>query len=342
MQVRGYVRWAIALSLAGLAAWLSIRQVRWPSLWDELRGARPALLGLALAMILATTAAKTGRWAILLRPCRPRISPTRLFRVLLIGQMANSFLPRLGDVSRAVLLGPRSEAGVPAVLGTLLVEKALDGVLGLALLVGLAVWTPLPAWLRAPMLGLAILTAALLFLLVLVSLSLTGEKKGGGSSTWEGLVRRLPPGLGERIERLAAAFAQGIGLLRRPADALLALGLSALVWALAAVTNVVALKALQIDAPAWTAWLVVVTGYAATFLPTVPAQLGVFEYAAVLSLEAGGVAPAPALAFALLLHLLVQAPPAILGPLSMFAEGLDWGRLGAARREYLERTDAPR
>jgi hypothetical protein len=74
----------------------------------------------------------------------------------------------------------------------------------------------------------------------------------------------------------------------------------------------------------------------------VPAQLGVFEYGAVLSLAAGGVAPEPALAFALVLHLLVQLPPATLGPLSMLAEGLGWGRLAAARQEYLEPDDASR
>ncbi len=340
MRVRSYIRWAIALLVAGLAAWLSVRQVRWPVLLEALGTARLAPLGLALAIILATTVAKAIRWAILLRPCQPRTSRSRLCRVLLIGQMANSFLPRVGDVLRAVLLGPQASGGAPAVLGTILVEKALDGALGLALLLGLGLWTPLPAWLRGPLLGLAILTAGLLLFLILTSLALTGAEGGGPSARWHALARRLPWGAGERFERLVGAFALGVGLLRAPADAVLAVGLSALIWGLAVLTNVVTLQALGIEAPGWTAWLVVVAGYAATFLPTVPAQLGVFEYSAVLSLTAGGVPPEPALAFALILHLLVQLPPAILGPLSMAVEGMDWGRLGRARREYLERSDA--
>jgi uncharacterized protein (TIRG00374 family) len=306
-------------------------------------------LGLALALILVTTAVKVARWAILLRPCRLRGTPFRLCRVLLIGQMANSFLPRLGDVLRAVLLGPDARGGVPAVLGTILVEKVLDGILGLVLLVGLGLWTPLPAWIRGPVVGLAVLTGSLLFLLVVAFLALTGTGRIGASPWWRSchlrwrhLSGRLPWGLGQRTERLVTAFVQGMGLFRVPADAALALGLSAVVWALSALTNVVTLEALGIEAPGWTAWLVVVTGYAATFLPTVPAQLGVFEYSAVLSLTAGGVAPELALAFALVLHLLVQLPPATLGPLSMLAEGLDWGRLGAAQQEYLEPGDVHR
>jgi uncharacterized protein (TIRG00374 family) len=330
-----------------VAAWLSIRHVRWPDLLEVLRGARLSSLALALALILVTTAAKGARWAIVLRPCRLRSAPSRLYRVLLIGQMANSFLPRLGDVLRAVLLGPDARGGAPAVLATIVVEKVLDGALGLALLAGLGLWTPLPSWIRDPLAGLAVLTAGLLLLLVVAGLALTGTGWVGAArwrqscaGAWRVLAGRLPWDLGERVEHLAGAFVQGMGLFRAPAGAALALGLSVVVWALSILTNMVILDALAIDAPRWTAWLVVVAGYAATFLPTVPAQLGVFEYSAVLSLTAGGVAPEPALAFALILHLLVQLPPAILGSLSMLAEGLNWSRLGAAQQEYLEPDDA--
>lgn len=314
-----------------------------------LRGARLALLGSALTLILLTTVAKAARWALLLRPCQLQGTPSRICRVLLIGQMANGFLPRLGDVLRAVLLGPGARGGVPAVFGTILVEKVLDSVLGLTLLVGLGLWTPLPTWIRGSILGLALLTGSLLFLLAVAFLALNGPGRFRTPpwwrcwrQRWRLLSDRFPWDLGERTERLVAAFIQGMGLFQVPADAALALGLSVIIWVLSALTNIVTLEALEIEAPSWTAWLVVVAGYAATFLPTVPAQLGVFEYSAVLSLTAGGVAPEPALAFALILHLLVQLPPAILGPLSAFAEGLDWGRLGAARRAYLEPDDAHR
>ena len=299
-------------------------------------GARLAPLALALAAILVTTAAKAIRWAILLRPCRPRVSAARLVRVLFIGQMANSLLPRLGDGLRAVLLGPQADGGVAAVLGTLVVEKALDGVLGLTLLLALALWTPLPTWLRAPMLALALLTAVLLVFLVAASLALAPPVPSPDAALTGERARVRGNSLTARFRRLLDAFALGIGLLRTPADAALALGLSALVWLLSGLTNVAALHALQIDTPAWAPWLVVVAVYVATFLPTVPAQLGVFEYGAVLALSAAAVAPEPALAFALVLHLLVQLPPAVLGPLSMLGEGLTWGRLADARHRPLE------
>jgi uncharacterized membrane protein YbhN (UPF0104 family) len=121
---------------------------------------------------------------------------------------------------------------------------------------------------------------------------------------------------------MLSGLAMGLSLFRMPATACLALALSVGVWSLAALTNVVTLAALDIQAPGWSTWLILVTGYVATFLPTIPAQVGVFEYACVLALTSVGVDPEPALVFGLVLHLLVFLPPAVLGPISMGYEGL--------------------
>jgi glycosyltransferase 2 family protein len=331
-----YARWFLALLLAGFAAWLSIRQVRWAELMAVLAGAKLGLLFLALLSVLVTTAVKATRWYVLLPSARPQIPLMQVLRVLFIGQMANTFLPRLGDVLRTILLGPRATGGIPAVLGTILVEKALDGVMGLLVLTGLALWTPLPVWLRAPLLGLVGLTTVLLLMVAWASVD-----RSRFDPLWHWLALRLPAPLGRRVEQLAASFLLGLGLFRTPSRALVALGLSGTVWVLAMLTNVVTFAALGIKAPFWSAWLVVAAGYAATFLPTVPAQIGVFEYAAILSLQAAAVAPEPALAFAVILHLLVQGPPAVLGPIAMAIEGLNWGKLRAAQRRRLEGDGVP-
>jgi uncharacterized membrane protein YbhN (UPF0104 family) len=330
-KTRTRARHILALLVAVVAAWLSVRQVDWPLLGKMLSGVQLGFLALALMAVLVTTAIKAARWQVLLAACTPGIPLARTTRVLLIGQMANSLLSRLGDLARALLLGFQAEGGIPAVLGTILAEKALDGVAGLFLLLVLALATPLPTWLRGPLLGLAALTAGLLLALAWASRKPTRPRRPLAR-----LLAALPAGLGGRLERLAKGLALGLGLFRQPARALLALALSAAVWGLAALTNVLTLAALDIAAPAWVAWLVVVTAYAATFLPTIPAQIGVFEYAAVLSLEAGGVGAEPALAFALVLHLLVYLPPALLGPLSMAVEGLSWQKLKSASPGALE------
>jgi uncharacterized protein (TIRG00374 family) len=331
------LRWGLSLVLAAIAGWLSIRQVQWADLKAALAHPHWLLLVLALVTVLATTAAKAARWQVLLRQCNTRVPGTRVLRVLLIGQMGNSFLPaRLGDLGRAVLLGPESSGGVAAVLGTVVVEKALDGVMGLLVLVGLALWTPLPAWLRQPMFAFSLVTGILLVLLILSAI-----RHEWGKRIVDPILRRLPPRAYQRAKNLLNSFGLGLGSIREPGAALLALAWSALVWGLAASTNVVALAALDIQAPGWSTWLVLVTGYVANFLPAVPAQVGIFEYACILALAAAGVGPEPALAFGLVLHLLVYGPPAVLGPVSMAVEGLSWNKLKQAQIESLERSGVP-
>jgi len=336
------LRWTAALLLAGLAAWLSLRQVRWPSVQTILTGASLPLLALALSTVLATTVAKALRWQALLRLCGPPPGLGRLLRLIFIGQMGNSLLPaRLGDVARAALVGPQTGGGFLAAMGTLLAEKALDGALGLLILIGLALWTlpgvsgdePLPGWLRGPLMGLAALTGGLLAVLALAAIpGRTADR------LFAALTRPLPTRFQERLRRWLAGLGLGLSLLRRPGDAWRALVCSALVWGLAALTNVVTLAALDIQTPGWSTWLVLVTGYAVNFLPPVPAQIGLFEYACILALAAAGVGHEPALAFGLVLHLLVSGPPALLGPVSMAAEGLSWGRLWSGPLEDTDGT----
>jgi uncharacterized protein (TIRG00374 family) len=327
------VRWGLALVLAGIAAWLSARQVRWAAVWVALAGSDGRLLAVALATVLATTVVKAARWQVLLRGCQARIGGGRVLRVLLIGQMGNSFLPaRLGDVGRAVLTGRQTSGGTAAVLGTIVVEKALDGLMGLLVVGGLALCTPLPGWVRRPVLGLGVVTAGLLLVLVLAA-----SRRQRAMVLLRHLFGWLPAGAQAQVGRAVAGLGLGLGVFRQPGRALAALALSGAVWSLAALTNVVTLAALGITAPGWSAWLVLVTGYVANFLPTLPAQVGVFEYACVLALAAAGVGPEPALAFGLVLHVLVYAPPAVLGPVSMAIEGLGWRGLkqaGARQREY--------
>jgi uncharacterized protein (TIRG00374 family) len=330
-HLRRRLHWGLAVLLAAVAAWLSIRQIHWATLKSTLMGADLPLLLCALGTVLATTLVKAARWRVLLRLCDARTRGMRVLRVLFIGQMGNIFLPaRLGDLGRGVLVGPEATGGIPAVLGTILVEKTLDGAMGLLVLIGLGLWMPMPSWLYGPIVGVGTLVGGLLVLLVLASVPTTAET----------LIRWLPTRLrsarqgGSRIGRLLTGLKLGLGLFQQPANALLALALSIAVWGLAALTNVVTFAALDISAPAWSIWLVLVTGYVANFLPTVPAQVGVFEYTHMLALTAAGVGPEPALAFGLILHLLVYGPPAILGPVSMIWEGMDWAKLKDAQHEY--------
>lgn len=95
------MRWGLVLLLARIAAWLSIRQIRWTTLQAVLAESSLLLLGVALGTVLVTTVAKAARWYILLRHCNAQVSVVQALGVLLMGRMGNSFLPALTPISAA-------------------------------------------------------------------------------------------------------------------------------------------------------------------------------------------------------------------------------------------------
>jgi uncharacterized membrane protein YbhN (UPF0104 family) len=83
------------------------------------------------------------------------------------------------------------------------------------------------------------------------------------------------------------------------------------------------LRALGIHLPP-TAWaLVLLSVNFAILLPSTPGQVGVLEAGAVVALTIAGVAPAPALAFALVYHAVHLVPTTALGLLGLC---LPWRR----------------
>jgi len=336
--LRHSLRWGLAILVSGAAAWLGLRQVRWSTVAASLARASAPLVALGLATVLATSAVKALRWHLLLRQCGASVSGWRAFRVLVVGQLGNSFLPvRLGDLARAILVAPQTKGGAAGALGTVLAEKVLDGIVGMLIVLGIAVTAHLPAWLQRPALALAAITAVLLALLALV---LAWPRRL--APAFDALSRRLPSGLTREdssrkawwasFQSLSSRFRRGLIVLGAPSALLPGLALSGGVWGLGAVTNRVILAAIGVDLPIWANLLVLVSVYLATFLPAVPAQIGVFEYACILALGAGGLPAEAALAFGLLLHFVVYAPPALLGPVFGAVEGLRWSSLGASDR----------
>jgi uncharacterized protein (TIRG00374 family) len=336
--LRHILRWGLAIAVSGAAAWLGLRQVQWSTAAASLARASTLLVALGLATVLVTSAVKALRWHLLLRQCGASVGGWRAFRVLMIGQLGNGFLPvRLGDLARAILVAPQTKGGAAGALGTVAAEKLLDGIVGMLVILGIALAAHLPAWLQRPALVLAAITAVLLALLVLVlawprRLAPTFVALSRGLSA--GRTREDPSRKGwwNGFQRLLSGFRRGLIVLGAPSALLPGLALSGAVWALGAVTNRVMLAAIGVDVPIWANLLVLVSVYLVTFLPAVPAQIGIFEYACILALGAGGLPAEAALAFGLLLHLVVYAPPALLGPVFAAMEGLRWSSLAANGR----------
>jgi uncharacterized protein (TIRG00374 family) len=198
---RTYLGLGLALGIVLLA--LAFRGVDLTTLMTALAATDPRLVALGLVTVAATALAKTFRWGLLFYPRHRNLPFGRLFSAIVIGQTINFLLPaRLGELARAYLMGETEGQQKLFALGTIAVEKLLDGVMLLFVLALLFVIMPLPDWLR--MAGAT--TGLVLACLLVAILLLTGQRKAMLSALDQ--VCRLVPSL-ERSRLVTHDLAAG-------------------------------------------------------------------------------------------------------------------------------------
>jgi uncharacterized protein (TIRG00374 family) len=323
--VRKVYLW-VGLALGVLLLVLAVRGVDPTGLRRSLAGTEPWLVALGLLTVAATIVAKALRWKLLFYPAQEGLRLTTLVSALLVGQTINFLLPaRVGEFARVFLVRDGEKRHALLALGTIIVEKTLDGLALIVLLGILFVVMPVPPWLRLSGGAVTLVTA----LLLAVVLLLTGGRQRVVSAS-ERLWRLVPAlerlGLNRRIE----ALADGLGSLQVSGVQARLLVWTAVIWVLAGLTNYIVLLALGIEAPLVLASLLVLTVvHLGLVVPTSPARIGVFHYLCLLSLSVLGVDESQALAYGFVLHLIVVLPLIGAGLVCLWKENLSLYRLVA-------------
>ncbi len=290
-----------ALRLAGLAivvafAAFAAARLDLRRLGASLASADPWLLALAALACVANLVFHALRWAAVVRPRGVRVRALDVFAAMSAGFAVGIAVPaRAGDLVRSHLLARRAGLRRSFVLAS----AAVDYVVGTASLVPvvllLALATPLPAWARHALLVTSIAGVGGMAALFLLRPGRDGAEEGEGLA---GLVARLRGGLSAAREPGALARSFGWAVAGWAAE----VAASWLTLAAVGVAPTLALSSLAVLATA-----------AANAIAVSPGNAGAFELAAMLPLAGLGVAREPALAFAILLHLVHLAPVAAAG-----------------------------
>jgi uncharacterized protein (TIRG00374 family) len=311
---------ALGISLLVLA----VRSVDPLALRRHLSSADLFWVGVGLLMVVGTMVAKALRWRLLFYPAHEDLRLRNLISALLIGQTINLLLPaRLGELARAYVVGRREAPPAMLALGTIVVEKTLDGLALLLLLGILFVAMPFPPWLRVSGAAAALVIAVLLATVLLLT---GGRQRIVGCS--ERLCQIVPTlerlGLRRRLESLA----DGLRSLQKSGVEVRLLVWTGAIWLLGALTNYLILRSLQIETSLVLASLfVLAVVHLGLVVPTSPARIGVFHFLCLLALSFVGVEESQALAFGFVLHFIVVGPVILGGLLCLWKENLTLYRL---------------
>jgi hypothetical protein len=123
------------LAVGILLLWLSFHNVNYKSLTQDLKEANyywliPALIFGLLAFLL-----RARRWQLLIHPLDSHPTFWHTFHAMMIGYMANLALPRIGEITRCVVLGKKEKIAVDKLVGTVIVERTIDFLSVMAFLV---------------------------------------------------------------------------------------------------------------------------------------------------------------------------------------------------------------
>lgn len=313
------LRWpgAIGLAISVLLLWWTLHDVALPDLWAELRRARPlALLG---AVVLSTAAfpLRTIRWRYLLRRDGVELPLIPLWHATAIGFMANNLLPaRAGELARGYAARKLTGVRLSAALGSIAVERVLDGLVLVSLLVAGIAWGGFAqtTTVGGVPLGRLARVAALMFLAALLAAFWLVHWPGPAlrASRWT-LDRVVPRRWAARLLEMIEGLLGGLDALKSPKRFALVTLWSFVVWLVSAASYWLGFIALGTPVPASAALLLQGLIAFGVAIPSSPGFFGPFEAVTRAVLGLYGVPVTLAVSYAVAYHIAVYVPISALG-----------------------------
>lgn len=277
----------------------------------EILSASPGWLACFWGVKLISIAIKSVRWRLVLRHALGRW-PHRAGPALVIGYFGNSIFPaKLGELLRIQVLRRNNRARFSPVLGTIVLERSVDGIVVLGFLALATLFVPLPDWAKR-----ATLLACLLFvsLFVMVVWLAYRQRPDHEHSKAEGMLGRF--------KNMVNRFSIGFRAARSPMVLTGAILLTITAWSMDVTGTYFIFRAFSLTLP-WSSALVLVAITAlGGSVPSAPSGLGTHQFLCITVLGWFGVSPERAVAVSVGEVSVMVLTVSIMGTFFLWQEGL--------------------
>jgi uncharacterized protein (TIRG00374 family) len=309
-----------AAFLCGVGVLLWLHGPHWSDFGDAFSSVRWEFVAAAVGLNLLSIVARAGAWDTVIKSAmpEPHPSPPLVFSAFCVGLLANAVLPgRVGELARVGVLTRRmnsqGRSGTwPILVGTVFAHRVFDLVPVFFLVLYVLITAKIPTW---ALTSLWILLA-IGFVLFVVAFAVARHHH-----------RIRLEGLGT-VRRVLVMARVGLGIMRRPGPAAVAILFQCLGWACQLFAVWTAMRAFHIYKPLPAAGLVLVLMNVATILPLWPGNVGLMQVAVAtpLSLQYG-VEYGVGFAFGLGLQAIEASVGVGIGLVFLAREGLSFARL---------------
>src|SRR5574339_459952 len=123
------LKYLFFIALGGFFVWLSVRHLthdKWEDIKNAVARGRKWVILPVIVFLLLAHYSRAIRWKLLMEPLGYKPSNFNAFAAVMIGYLVNAGAPRLGEVFKCSLLARYEKFKVDKLIGTILVERAVD------------------------------------------------------------------------------------------------------------------------------------------------------------------------------------------------------------------------
>ena len=301
------LHWVIALALAAVLLYYSLRGIDWRQVWSTLATTRLEYVALMTVLGVGSLFLRAVRWRVLLL-AGGRVHVSTAFWATCAGYFGNSFLPaRAGELIRTVAIDAEAHLGRTFILTTALAERIVDAV-ALVLISSLVLLTlpSRPGWYSSAAKPFAIIgICGVLGIAILPKLE----------RFWLRLLERMPVPARFRgtLQHILEQVLSGMRAFHDLRRLLTFVALTAVIWSLDAVGTMWGARSLDLTLNLPITFLLLTGLGLGSALPSTPGYVGIYQFVAVTVLMPFGYSRAAVIAFTLLIQVLQYVTTGIWG-----------------------------
>lgn len=230
MNFKKASKYMIGIVLALLFLYFAFKDVDLKLLLSTLSSANYFWIFVFFLIQVISHIIRAWRWRYLLNHIKQNIPVRNLFSSVMIGYLVNNFIPRGGEIARPYALSKLENIPVSSALATVIVERVLDVLTLLLLLIFILIYNYDSLIYNFPWLETAVIIALIFSALGIGFLIVLSIKTDFAFKIITKFTSMLPKKIAEKIEALIAAFVEGLLVIKNPKSYLnIALG-TALLW----------------------------------------------------------------------------------------------------------------
>lgn len=141
-KTKNFVKYLLSIILTAIFLYIAFINVDFSEVLNIVSKASIPWILVFITVMMTSHYVRALRWKVILNSVKPDTSIKNLFGAVMVGYGVNCVIPRLGELSRAVLVGKWEGLSKSSMVGAVIVERVIDIIfLGIAVLVSVLIWT---------------------------------------------------------------------------------------------------------------------------------------------------------------------------------------------------------